>query len=168
MPVTSIDILPAPRPAGGAPRVLVVYAGRLGATREVAAAMGGELVRAAAGRGSELATVAVPVDAKPDAMAFDAVVLGSAVCDGRWPEPALRWARDMSGELRERPVWLFSTGVPTPPPARRPVGDGRWVAEALGAREHRLLDGADTRALRDWCTRIAAEVVGRRELVASR
>jgi menaquinone-dependent protoporphyrinogen oxidase len=181
--------LPDHRREGPASRVLVAFASRHGATRELAAGIAHELVRAAAGRGADLTTFLAPVQRHPDAMRFDAVVLGSPVYDGRWLEPALSWVGDMAGELRERPVWLFSGGAPTLPSAGRRAGDGRWVADALGAREHRFLggrvesrllsaaersvwpgvgDSRDWQALRDWCARIAAEVVERPILFAAR
>ena len=169
------------------PRVLVAFASRHGATRETAARVVRELTRAGRGRGG-LDIVLAPVQREPDAMAFDAVVLGSAVYSGRWLPPALRWVERMSGELRERPVWLFSTGVPLAAPAPRGVGDGVWVADAIGAREHRTFDGRieprllspaeqawfpaefpdrrDWTAVTDWSARIAAEIAGRPGLAA--
>jgi menaquinone-dependent protoporphyrinogen oxidase len=80
------------------------------------------------------------VQRQPDAVGFDAVVLGSGVYDGRWLEPALHWVDAMADELRQRPVWLFS-GVVAIPARGRTVGNGEWVADALGAREHRFLGG---------------------------
>lgn len=166
----------------GGPRVLVAFASRHGATRETAAAVARELALAGRARGG-LSVVLAPVQRQPDAVQFDAVVLGSAVYSGRWLEPALDWTGRMSGELRERPVWLFSTGVPAVPPPGRTVGDGRWVADTLGAREHRFFDGRveqrllspaerawfpvaipdqrDWTAVRDWSVRIAAEIAER-------
>ncbi len=89
-------------------------------------------------------------------------------------------------------MWLFSSGLPAPPgPPARAEGDGRWVAQALRAREHRFLGGRveprrlseaerrawarspaagdfrDWQALRDWCARIAAEVADRSGLVSA-
>jgi menaquinone-dependent protoporphyrinogen oxidase len=165
-----------------APRVLVVFASRHGATRETAATVARELTRAGRARGG-LSVVLAPVQRQPDAVAFDAVVLGSGVYSGRWLEPALDWVGRMSAQLRDRPVWLFSTGVRGVLPPARGVGDGRWVADALGAREHRSFDGRvehrllspaerawfpvevpdrrDRTAVRDWSVRIAAEIAGR-------
>jgi menaquinone-dependent protoporphyrinogen oxidase len=175
-----------PRARSSAPRVLVAFASRHGATRELAATVARELDRAGAMRGSRLTAVLAPVQRQPDAVHFDAVVLGSAVYGGRWLEPALSWVEDMSAELRERPVWLFSSGLPAAPAAGRLTGDGRWVADAIGAREHRLLGGRVERrllstaersawpaspawagdhrnwpAVREWCARIAHEVAAR-------
>ena len=171
------------------PRVLVAFASRHGATRETAAAVARELTRAGHKRGG-LSVVLAPVQHQPDAVAFDAVVLGSAVYAGRWLEAALDWVGRMSAQLRERPVWLFSTGLPGVPPPARTVGDGRWVADALGAREHRTFGGRveqrllspaerawfpvefpDQRnwtAVTDWSVRIAAEIAERPVLLGAR
>ena len=61
------------------PRVLVAFASRHGATRELAAVVERELARS--GRG--VATVLGPVQCRPDVVGFDAVVLGSGVYGGR-------------------------------------------------------------------------------------
>jgi menaquinone-dependent protoporphyrinogen oxidase len=172
-------------PLGGpAPRVLVAFASRHGATRETAATLARELTRA--GRAtSGLSAVLAPVQRQPDAVDFDAVVLGSGIYSGRWLAPALDWVGRMSGQLRERPVWLFSTGLPGVAPGRT-VGDGRWVADVLGAREHRsfggrveyrllspaerawhpveLPDQRDWTDVRAWSVHIAAELAERSAL----
>jgi menaquinone-dependent protoporphyrinogen oxidase len=164
------------------PRVLVAFASRHGATRETAATVVRELIRAGRDRGG-LDVLLAPVQRGPDAVAFDAVVLGSGVYGGRWLDPALRWVDRMAAELRERPVWLFSTGLPLAPPPPRGVGDGRWVADAIGAREHRSFAGRveprllspaeqawfparfperrDWTPVTDWSVRIAAEIAER-------
>jgi hypothetical protein len=114
------------------------------------------------------------LEAGPDAIDFDAVVLGSEVeGGGRWLPPALHWVGERSGQLRGRPVWLFSTHVPTPFPAWPRVGDGWWVADVLGAREHRSFAGGtgdpgDRTAETDWSVRIAAGIGERPVLSALR
>lgn len=40
----------------------------------------------------------------------DAVVIGSAICYGKWLRPALRFLHEHEAELAARPVWLFSSG----------------------------------------------------------
>ena len=164
------------------PRVLVAFASRHGATRETAATVVRELVRSGRERGG-LDVVLAPVQREPDVVAFDAVVLGSGVYGGRWLDPALRWVDRMAADLRERPVWLFSTGQPTPAPVPRRTGDGRWVADTIGAREHRTFAGRieprllppaeqvwfparfpdrrDWTPVTDWSVRIAAEIAAR-------
>jgi menaquinone-dependent protoporphyrinogen oxidase len=173
--VTSTSAGSSPRP-----RVLVAFAGRHGATREMAAALARGLAD-----GDRIAAVLAPVERQPDAVAFDAVVLGSGVYDGRWLDPALRWVCAMADELRERPVWLFS-GVVAVPVHTSTAGTGEWVADVLGAREHRFFGGRvehrllsaaersvwpcnrrlsgdfrDWPALDDWCAQIVSAVTER-------
>jgi menaquinone-dependent protoporphyrinogen oxidase len=162
--------------------VLVAFADRHGVARETAATVARELARA--GRENGRCSVELsPVQRQPDAVDFDAVVLGSGVHHGRWLPPALDWVGRMSSVLRERPVWLFSCGVPVVPQPRTAVGDGRWVADVLGARAHRSFAGPvepprlssveqawypvelpedrDWTDVREWSRGIAAELAAR-------
>jgi len=125
--------------------VLVTYASRHGATRGIAGRIADRL--RTAGHGVELA----PVEEAPDPARFDACVIGSAVYVGRWCQEARTFVRAWAPRLRERPVWLFSSG---------PLGDelldeaGRDRRETavsdeatemvamVGARDHRVFFGA--------------------------
>jgi menaquinone-dependent protoporphyrinogen IX oxidase len=126
----------------GAPRVLVVAASRHGATAEIATALARELADGPAGRDAALRTIAVPADHRPDPGPFDAVLLGSAVYAGRWLEPALAYAARYADALRNRPVWLFSSGPigarPFPPDEPH---DTAALLALTGARGHRVLPG---------------------------
>jgi menaquinone-dependent protoporphyrinogen oxidase len=95
-------------------RVLVAYGSKYGATAEIAEAIGTAL---------RTAGFAVDVNAARQVRSLEpyrAVVLGSAVYAGRWRRDAMRLLR--RPQLREREVWLFSSG---------PVG------EDTGSREQR-------------------------------
>ena len=85
-------------------RVLVVYASKYGATREIAEVLGAALDE----RGAE-ATVA-PAGDMPEVTGYDVVVVGSAVYNGRWLEGARRFVNVRRGELEAHPTWLFSSG----------------------------------------------------------
>lgn len=131
------------RPSGLARRrVLVAYASRHGATREIAHAIGARLEEGAAGRASGVMAVVLPVEQHPDPAPYDAVVLGSAVYAGRWLEPARDYVTRYAATLRDRQVWLFSSGpIGAPPyPADEPhdVGPLRTIT---GAREHVIFPG---------------------------
>ena len=165
--------------------MLVAFASRHGGTRETAAILARELARAGRERGGCSVELA-PVQRQPDAVGFDAVVLGSGLHDGRWLPSALVWVGRMSSVLRERPVWLFSCGGPAVTPSTTGVGDGRWVADVLGARTHRFLadrvehrlhspgeqawfpvefpDERDWSEVHDWSRGIAAEIAERAAL----
>jgi menaquinone-dependent protoporphyrinogen oxidase len=57
---------------------------------------------------------------------YAAVVIGSAVYGGAWLAPARELVERFAIELRERPVWLFSSGPIGDPP--KPIGDPAGVA----------------------------------------
>lgn len=123
--------------------------------------------------------------------AHDAVVLGSAVYDGRWLEPAMGYASEMADALRSRPTWLFSSGL-SAGPLRLPdeVPDVRRLGGVLLARGHRAFGGRVERrllsaaerqawgvaaavgdfrnwtAVRAWATEIAVEAAGVRTVAA--
>lgn len=84
--------------------VLVAYASRHGATAEIAE----HLATGLGNRG--VPARAVPVDQVRDVRAFDAVVLGAAAYSSHWLKAATMFARRNRVALRERPVWLFSSG----------------------------------------------------------
>lgn len=117
-------------------RVLVTAASKHGATREIAEAICDRLV--AAGLHG---WVADPdnVDTLDSA---DAVVLGSGVYAGHWLEPAKSLVERFEYSLRERPVWLFSSGpVGDPPMPRETAVDVGDIARATGARTHEVFAG---------------------------
>jgi menaquinone-dependent protoporphyrinogen oxidase len=123
-------------------RILVASASRHGATAEIASRIGGTLAGRLRERGFP-ARIHVRHAEEVDAVAgYDAVVLGSALYLGRWLEPARELAARHALALRERPVWLFSSGpVGEPPVPADPPGGAARLAADLGAREHRLFPG---------------------------
>lgn len=173
---------------GRPPRVLVVVASRHGATREIAQAIAEHLT----GSVTDLTAVALPVEQRPDPRGFTAVVLGSAVYLGHWLEPARTFAAEHAAALRERPVWLFSSGpIGEPPfPSDEPY-DVAAVQTLTGARAHRTLPGRldperlnfreramvtalrapvgdfrDGAAVREFADEIARELAGRPQTVS--
>lgn len=114
--------------------VQVICGTRLGATRQIADRIAHRLARA----GLDARSLA-PADLVDEPRA-DAYVLGSGVYGGHWQKALATFARDHAAKLRQRPVWLFSSG---------PVGDwavGAAPTEPTEARElRRLLDARDHR-----------------------
>ena len=86
--------------------LLVGYATAHGSTRGVAERLAAGLGRAG------LKTDVRPLDGVDDADVYGAFVLGSAVHNQRWLDPAKEFVRDNLELLRPRPVWLFSVGMP--------------------------------------------------------
>jgi menaquinone-dependent protoporphyrinogen oxidase len=117
--------------------VLVAYASRHGATREIAEAIADAL--SARDVAVDVRDVAGVDGLEP----YHAVVLGSAVYFGKWLEPARNFVEAHADELAARPTWLFSSGPVGDPPF--PGEDDAVRAEALvaatNARGHRLLGG---------------------------
>jgi menaquinone-dependent protoporphyrinogen oxidase len=119
-------------------RFLVCFASRHGATAGIAEAIGVAIREA----GAE-ATVA-EAGAAPDPGGFDAVVLGSAIYFGGWLEAAEEYANAHAESLKERPVWIFSSGPLGEPDNLLPEGEPERAApfrELTGAREHRVFAG---------------------------
>lgn len=58
------------------------------------------------------------LDRAGDLGRYDAVVLGGAIYDQKWLRPATRFIRRNLDALADRPVWLFSVGMPEAVPAR--------------------------------------------------
>jgi menaquinone-dependent protoporphyrinogen oxidase len=116
--------------------VLVTVASKHRSTLEIGQAIG----RALALRG-------VPADVRPveevDTLSgYEAVILGSGVYAGNWLAPARDLVARCTMQLRERPVWLFSSGPIGDPP--RPEGDPAHVAaliEVVRPRGHRVFSG---------------------------
>lgn len=87
-------------------RILVAYATRHGSTGEIAEAIG-ETLR---GAGLQVDVRRIPSPEPLDLSPYRAVVLGSAVYMNHWQQEALDFLRRNEPALRERQVWLFSSG----------------------------------------------------------
>jgi menaquinone-dependent protoporphyrinogen oxidase len=125
-----------------APRVLVAVASKHGATAEIGDALARDLVESPAGVAAGLSAVAIPAARRPSPLPYDAVLLGSAVYAGRWLEEARQYATLYADALRQRRVWLFSSGpVGEPPFPRDQPHDAAPMAALTGAREHRVFPG---------------------------
>ncbi|MFD5256366.1 flavodoxin domain-containing protein [Streptomyces bobili] len=122
--------------------VLVGYATAQGSTRGVA-----ERLAAGLGRAGLKADVR-PLEAVDDVGAYGAFVLGSAVHNQSWLDPAKAFLRDNPELLGSHPVWIFSVGMPGAlrgpwkrmAPQEAPV-IVRSLPEGLPYRGHRLFSG---------------------------
>lgn len=118
--------------------VLVAYASKHSSTAEIAVRI------AATMRDAGHAAEARPASEVRDLSGSGAVVLGSAVYAKRWRRDARAFARRHAGELKDLPVWLFSSG-PFGAPEDHPTAPTPAVAEKLvnqlGAREHVVFGG---------------------------
>ena len=118
-------------------RVLVAVASKHGSTLDIAEAIATELK--AAGVETDIRDVHIDIDPRP----YDAAIIGSAVYAGSWLSDATAFIEAKALLLRDKPVWLFSSG---------PLGDHgsdkaldqkkiEHLMQMSGAREHRVFDG---------------------------
>ena len=84
--------------------VLLAYASRMGATREIAEVLADEL------RQTDHTVTIASCATAPDADEFDAVVIGSALYAGRWMPEASSYLRRQATHLTSRPTFLFQSG----------------------------------------------------------
>lgn len=100
-------------------QVLVAYATKYGATKEIAERIGEVLNQA--GVSAEV----LAVDCVSSLIPYKAVVLGSAVHMGKWRKEAAKFLQANEEMLGERQVWLFSSG---------PTGKGDPISLVEGWR----------------------------------
>jgi len=108
-------------------RVLVAYASKMGSNAEIAEAIAGVL------RDAGLEAEVLPARDLRDLTPYDAVVLGSALYAAHWQRDANRFVTRNREALRERPLWLWSSGpldralaladLPMTPNAKEIMGD---------------------------------------------
>jgi menaquinone-dependent protoporphyrinogen oxidase len=121
---------------GHAMKVLVTAASRHGSTAEIATIVAGVL------QASDIDAEVLPPEAVASVADYDAVILGSAVYDGEWLEPARAFVARHADDLTTRPVFLFSSG-PLGYPTRRPDEPADAVAVELmtGAMDLQVFPG---------------------------
>ena len=109
-------------------KVLVVYASRHGATREIAQRIGDVL------RTQGLEVDVAPADHASGVGAADAVVVGSAVYMGSWLKDAVEFVKRNEFRLAELPLWFFSSGpLPRLSEENDPSADA--MEDALGPKD---------------------------------
>ena len=115
-------------------KVLVAYASRHGGTRGIATRVAERLGSAG------LDTRTIDMADTDLVVGFDAAVVGSAVYMGRWMKEATAFVRRNQSALRDRPLWLFSSGPvgPQPLPVAKDVAELRLQFTVL---DHRTFDG---------------------------
>jgi menaquinone-dependent protoporphyrinogen oxidase len=99
--------------------ILVTYASKYGATKEIAQKIG-EVLRQAG-----LQVDLLPVGGVRDLNRYGAVIFGSAVYVGKWPKEAVQFLQANTQTLADKAVWLFSSG---------PTGEGDPVELVEGQR----------------------------------
>ena len=100
-------------------KVLVAYASKYGATKEIAEKIGQVL------KDAGFTVDVLPADRATTVGSYQAVVLGSAVYIGSWRKGAAKFLKTNEKTLAEKMVWLFSSG---------PTGQGDPVELVKGWR----------------------------------
>jgi menaquinone-dependent protoporphyrinogen oxidase len=85
-------------------KILVAYASKYGATREIAEKIGETLHQAG------FQADVISVDRIRDLDPYQVVILGSAVYIGKWQKEAVEFLHTYEKALADRPTWLFSSG----------------------------------------------------------
>lgn len=143
-PARGGDIEPAGVPAAAqgaasaAPRVLIAYGSKMGGTAGIAGMLAETL------RSHGLSVDEQPAAAVSDLSGYDAVLVGGALYALRWHRDARRFVRRHRKALKQRPVWLFSSGPLDDSATQRDIGPVRFVARAmrsLSARGHATFGG---------------------------
>jgi menaquinone-dependent protoporphyrinogen oxidase len=146
--------------------VLVAYSSRMGATADIASAIGEQLTH----RGYQVDVRGTA--SAPDARLYSGVIVGSALHLGQWDRDAVNYLKRQAADLSERPTWLFQIGPsgpasdgahPAVPHAVHKLCFGIGIedpmtfggnldpAAAEGSVSHWLSSGHDeTGAFRDW------------------
>ncbi len=139
-------------------RILVAVASRHGGTREIGSVIAEALL--AAGHDVDELDPADVALIDP----YDAVVLGSAVYNGRWLPEARELAERAATPLSHRPVWLFSSGLATQPAsmANSPT-EMRDLRERVAARAHRSFAGRLDRSVLSFAERTIIAAARARE-----
>jgi len=128
-------------------RVLVVHASQFGATKGIADRITDALNR------QGLRAEVYPVTELSNLEGANAVVLGSAIHAGHWLDDATRFVYRHQDELRQVPVWLFSSGPLGDRAARSPQPDPKEIGAfriLLKPRGHVVFPGAYDRETADF------------------
>ncbi|WP_327348404.1 flavodoxin domain-containing protein [Streptomyces europaeiscabiei] len=143
--------------------VLVGYATAHGSTREIAQRLATRL--------DEAGLKAEPraMETVEDADAYRAFVLGSAVHGQAWLESAKDFMRDNLDVLADRPVWIFSVGMPGAlrgPMKRLAPNEIPVIVQSLPGDlpyvDHQLFSGVITRAQLTLTGRVLFRLMGGR------
>jgi menaquinone-dependent protoporphyrinogen oxidase len=119
-------------------RVLVAFGSKRGGTAEIAAAIAGTL------RSEGLIVDCMRAADVRDVASYDAFVVGGALYAARWIREARRFVVRNAAALRERPVWMFSSGPLDDSANRQELRPVRGVAALMayvGAEGHATFGG---------------------------
>ena len=119
-------------------RILTTWGSKRGGTEGIAQTISAALAE----HGFEV--IAVPANRARHVGDFDAVIIGGALYANRWPRDVRRFVDRNVKQLRQKPVWLFSSG-PLDDSAETneipPVTQVSVIAQRTGAKGHVTFGG---------------------------
>ena len=117
-------------------KVLVAVASKHGATLEIGQVI--ETTLHSSGLDVELKRIEDVTNLHP----YSALVIGSGVYAGHWMRAAREFVEVHEGELKQLPLWLFSSGpVGDPPVPHENPAEVAGLVKKLDAHGHRLFAG---------------------------
>ena len=117
-------------------KVLITAASKHGATAEIAGVIRAVLEK----EGLDIDLVAP--DEVEQVVGYDAVVLGSGVYAGHWLKPAKEFVQRYESDLRDRPLFVFSSGpVGAPPKDSDEPAEIAAVDASTHPIDHRVFGG---------------------------
>jgi menaquinone-dependent protoporphyrinogen oxidase len=136
-------------------KVLVTVASRHGSTWMIGDAIREELV--ATGVQAHL----LEPELVADLAGYDAVVIGSGVYARRWLKPARKFIERFEEQLRQKPVWLFSSGpIGDPAKPTEPPAEPLAIMDRVSARDHQVFEGRLERDILGVAERAITRVMG--------
>ena len=119
--------------------VLVAYGSKRGGTAGLATMIGDELTKAG------WDAIVRAADEVHDLIGIDAVIVAGGLYANRWHRDARRFVRRNASALRERPVWLVSSGPLDDSAEKQEIPPTKQVAklaDRIGARGHVTFGGS--------------------------
>lgn len=117
-------------------KILVAFGSKRGSTAGIA----DEIATVLRDAGFEVEVARA--SAVPDVTRYDGVVIGGALYMNRWYSEARRFVRKHRRALRERPVWMFSSGpLDYSAAGKQPVRGVLSLMDLIGARGHVTFGG---------------------------
>lgn len=136
-------------------RVLVVYASKHSATKEIAERIADQLC--ATGIEADVR----PASTRDSLDGYDAFIIGSAVYYGSWLREATGFVDRNQAVLTNRPVWLFSSGPISSDNDNTEDAEPKQIArfqESLDPRDHRVFYGVLDRGKLRFADRLVASL----------
>lgn len=119
-------------------KVLIAYGSKMGGTAGLADMLAAELMA------QGISTDVRAADSVGTLVGYDAVIVGGALYATRWHRAARRFVKRRTSELRNRRVFMFSSGPLDDSAAAKEIPPTRQVhrlMKRVGAREHKTFGG---------------------------